>query len=219
MMWDLNRFREALQLASLLAVPRAALAFGVLSALAIARPAQVSAFPGACSLRELSPLASAAANISDELAPGLLATVDVAGAECAALATVMEEHALALAQRAEVCESIRASGLTSELSSALAQAESRLTAARAALDDAQADLRAVVLAALTDHVGAENAAIAVRVASNLSRRVPDAWKALDLPQESPTWEVLESAWFKARLGMPDGAFTQAEPAYPVRAAC
>jgi hypothetical protein len=59
----------------------------------------------------------------------------------------------------------------------------------------------------------------VRVASNLSRRVPDAWKALDLPQESPTWEVLESAWFKARLGMPDGAFTQAEPAYPVRAAC
>src|SRR5690606_10839053 len=88
--------------------------------------------------------------------------------------------------------------------------ESRLAAARAALDAAEADLRDIAVAALIDRVGAENALLAARAASNHSRRVPDAWKVLDLAPGSPVWRTLESAWFKAQRGLPDAAFAQAE---------
>lgn len=90
--------------------------------------------------------------------------------------------------------------------------ETRLAAATAALEAAESDLRDIAYDALVARVGAENALLARRVAANASRRVPDAWKTLDLPPEHTGWQTLESAWFKARRGLPDGAFTQDERA-------
>lgn len=161
-------------------------------------------------VRDLSPGVLATAGVSGEATTGVLASAALASSDIAAVASARDEHARALAYDSEIRAEIRRGGLTPGRAAALAQAESRLAAATAALEAAEEGLRGVAMAALVDRVGADNAALAQRAASNLSRRVPDAWKVLDLPPDSPVWRTFESAWFKAQRGLPDTAFTQAE---------
>jgi hypothetical protein len=150
----------------------------------------------------------ATTGVSGEAVAQLFAIAGSASTEIAVLASAREEHSLAFAADAEIRTAIRSGGLTPEHAAALDAAETRLTAAKVALQAAEGDIRDIAVAALIDRVGTENAALAQRAASNRSRRVPDAWKVQDLTESA--WQRLESGWFKAQRGLPDSAFTQAE---------
>lgn len=159
---------------------------------------------------DLAPSNLAIAGVVGDAAGALLANIVIATSGASVIAPAREAHTLALAAEAEIRAAIKSGGLTPQRAAALDVARTRLDAARITLDGAEHGLRDLAIAALIDRVGAENAALAQRAASHLSRRVPEAWKVLDLPPDSPMWSTLESAWFKAQRGLPDTAFTQAE---------
>lgn len=182
------------------------------AAASYAPPAPTLGLADLSGLGELAPGALASGGPSPEGVPGLLAAIASSQSSFFGAAVARHEHSLALGEDAQARAEIRAGGLTPERSAALTAAETRLAAATAALRTAESDLRDIAYDALVGRVGAENALLARRVAANASRRVPDAWKALDMPSDHPGWQTLESAWFKARRGLPDGAFTQDERA-------
>lgn len=180
-----------------------------------ALPEPTLGLTGLAGLGEVAPGAVASGGLSPESVPGLLSAIGSSQSSLLGAAAARHEHTLATAADAEARAAIRSGGLTPDRSSALSAAETRLAAATAALQGAESDLRDIAYDALVARVGAENALLARRVAANASKRVPDAWKALDMPPGAPGdrgWQTLESAWFKARRGLPDGAFTQDERA-------
>jgi len=170
----------------------------------------IDALRAILAMDDLASIALVTAGVSDEVAPGVLAAVAGATSTITSLGMAREEHSLAIATDAEIRAEVQSGGLTPERAAALNVAQVRVVAATVSLEAAEEDIRDLAIAALIDRVGTENAALAQRAASNLSRRVPDAWKVLDLPSDSPVWQTLESAWFKAQRGLPDAAFTQAE---------
>jgi len=159
---------------------------------------------------ELSPSALALAGMSEEAMPSLFTTIAAAQSGIATMCSARDEYSMAQAADSGIRAAIHSRGLSVDRAAASEAALMRLSTATAALRAAESDFRGVVISVLSDQLGADNAALAQRAASNLSRRVPDAWKLLDLPTDSPVWRTLESAWFKAQRGLPDSAFTQAE---------
>lgn len=85
-------------------------------------------------------------------------------------------------------------GSSPERLAELQVASSQLAVRRAEYDQKNAQLQTAVDEFLTNSVGADGVAVSDRFRLNRDRRVPDAFKALDLDDEA--WSTLESAYIK-----------------------
>ena len=181
---------------------------GVRRGAALADVAQGGGGIALLTMAEASPDAVAAAGLTGAQAATLYATLRAPSMEGAALDLARHNAGAASRSRTAALDAVRRGGRSAGRTAALDAAASALESAESSLAQAESAARALILDAVASAAGSENAALASRTGANAQRRVPEAWRALDLGAEA--WATLESAWVKHARGLPSGAFTGAE---------
>ncbi|MBL0922023.1 MAG: hypothetical protein IBJ10_07825 [Phycisphaerales bacterium] len=147
----------------------------------------------------LTPAAWAVGGVTPEQAQGVLEWV--AAEHAGAVATMRQKAADADAyaeQLAAATDMLQRGGATQERLAAQESARGGVDASAAAVRAARETLVEALLDGIEDIAGAENAAMARRWTANAMRKVPDAFKALDLDEEG--WRALTSAHRRAQRG-------------------
>jgi len=147
----------------------------------------------------LEPAAWAVSGLDDEQVEDVLENVAAEFDETIVALLESRADAVAFAEDLAAADDVlQRGGATDARLSARDTAQSGFDSATTAFRTAQADLKAAILDAISDVVGAQNAGMAQRWSDNALRKVPDAFKALDLGAED--WRVLESAWRSTQRG-------------------
>lgn len=190
-------------LVALPVVALSALTIGVVSQPGAPTPPAPSTSAGAlisAARLGLSPHALAAAEANASVAGGLLADLAASPQVAAALRSVDDELSEAQQSLATIVDICQRGGATPERLTERAELTQLIASLEAQRESGLVALRGQVSEALTSRVGADRAALAMRLAANSRRDVAEHHRALDLSEEG--WRTLESATLKVRSGLP-----------------
>ncbi len=142
-------------------------------------------------------LAAAGANADD--ASAALQSLTQAEDERAAFANARSAERAALIELQSFKANVQSGGMTDDRAEQIGLLEDQYEFTAATRRNAEAALRAVITDSLSSRLGAESIAVLSQFNSNSGRRVPAAYRAMDLSEDG--WETLERAYVKHDRGL------------------